>query len=201
MDLECGHAGERPGGGPDLGREVRQGGQVVAHDRGGVGETAAGELHSVARVAREANHHAFAFFDRYAPFDASHFFVIIPDAIGHGKSSKPSDALKTSFPHYGYADMVDLQHKLLVETLGVTPLHAVVGMSMGCMNAWQWAEAYPGAVEGIMPVVSLPIPVSGRNLLWRRMVIDSIRSDPGLPRMPFQESSTALRPISTGHPG
>jgi homoserine O-acetyltransferase len=113
-----------------------------------------------------------------APFDANRFYVIVPDDIGHGKSSKPSDGLRASFPHYGYGDMVDLQHKLVVETLGIQHLHAVVGMSMGCMNAWQWAEAYPDAMDGIMPIACFPAPISGRNLLWRRLLIDNIKSDP-----------------------
>jgi homoserine O-acetyltransferase len=87
-----------------------------------------------------------ALFAPGAPFDITRYFVIIPDDIGHGQSSKPSDGLKTSFPQYGYDDMVDLQHKLVTETLGISHLHAVVGMSMGCMNAWQWAEEYPDAL-------------------------------------------------------
>jgi homoserine O-acetyltransferase len=112
------------------------------------------------------------------PLDASRYYLIFPDNVGHGLSSKPSDGLKAKFPNYGYNDMVDLQHKLVTETLGIKHLHAILGMSMGGMNAWQWAEAYPDAMDGIMPVVALPIKVSGRNLLWRRIVIDGIRSDP-----------------------
>jgi homoserine O-acetyltransferase len=112
------------------------------------------------------------------PLDAARYFLIFPDNVGHGKSSKPSDGLKTRFPAYGYRDMVDLQHRLVTETLGIEHLHAILGMSMGGMNAWQWAEAYPDAMDGIMPVVSMPIPISGRNMLWRRIVIDAIRSDP-----------------------
>jgi homoserine O-acetyltransferase len=98
--------------------------------------------------------------------------------VGHGQSSQPSDGLKAKFPNYDYGDIVDLQHRLVTETLGIKHLHAILGMSMGGMNAWQWAEAYPDLMDGVMPVVSLPIKVSGRNLLWRRMVIDAIRSDP-----------------------
>jgi homoserine O-acetyltransferase len=112
------------------------------------------------------------------PLDASRYYLILPDSVGHGQSSKPSDGLRTRFPKYGYNDIVDLQHKLVTETLGIDHLHAILGMSMGGMNAWQWAEAYPDAVDGIMPVVSLPIRVSGRNLLWRRIVIGAIRNDP-----------------------
>jgi homoserine O-acetyltransferase/O-succinyltransferase len=119
-----------------------------------------------------------ALFDVGRPLDARRYYLIFPDNVGHGQSSKPSDGLKVKFPNYGYRDIVDLQHKLVTETLGINHLHAVLGMSMGGMNAWQWAEAYPDATDGVMPVVSLPIKVSGRNMLWRRMVINDIRSDP-----------------------
>jgi homoserine O-acetyltransferase len=119
-----------------------------------------------------------ALFAPGAPFDASRYFVILPDAIGHGRSSKPSDGLKAAFPRYGYGDMVHLQHMLVTETLGITHLRAIVGMSMGCMNAWQWAETYPDAMDGILPVACFPSSISGRNLVWRRMVVDGIRSDP-----------------------
>lgn len=119
-----------------------------------------------------------ALFDPGRPLDARRYYLIFPDNVGHGQSSKPSDGLKAKFPNYGYGDMVDLQHRLITETLGIRHLHAILGMSMGGMNAWQWAEAYPDMMDGVMPVVSLPIKVSGRNLLWRRMVIDAIRNDP-----------------------
>jgi homoserine O-acetyltransferase/O-succinyltransferase len=119
-----------------------------------------------------------ALFEPGQPLDARRYYLIVPDNVGHGRSSKPSDGLKANFPRYGYRDMVDLQHRLVTETLGINHLRAILGMSMGGMNAWQWAEAYPDSMDGIMPVVSLPMPVSGRNLLWRRMVIDDIRSAP-----------------------
>ena len=119
-----------------------------------------------------------ALFDPGRPLDARRYYLIFPDSVGHGQSSKPSDGLKTEFPNYDYSDIVDLQHRLVAETLGIKHLHAILGMSMGGMNAWQWAEAYPDMMDGVMPVVSLPISVSGRNLLWRRMVIDAIRTDP-----------------------
>lgn len=119
-----------------------------------------------------------ALFDPGRPLDASRYYLILPDSVGHGQSSRPSDGLKAKFPNYDYGDIVDFQHKLVTETLGIKHLHAILGMSMGGMNAWQWAEAYPDMMDGVMPVVSLPIPVSGRNLLWRRMVIDTIRCDP-----------------------
>jgi homoserine O-acetyltransferase/O-succinyltransferase len=112
------------------------------------------------------------------PLDARRYFLIFPDNVGHGRSSKPSDGLRAAFPNYGYNDIVDLQHKLVTETLGITHLHAIVGVSMGGMNAWQWAEAYPDAMDGIMPVVSFPSKISGRNLVWRRMVVKAIQLDP-----------------------
>lgn len=103
------------------------------------------------------------------PLDAKRYFLVFPDNVGHGQSSKPSDGLKTGFPAYGYQDMVEV-----TETLGIKRLHAIVGVSMGGMNAWQWAEAYPESVEGIIPVVALPTRISGRNLLWRRMIVSAI---------------------------
>ena len=119
-----------------------------------------------------------ALFDRGQPLDAHSYYLIFPDSVGHGQSSRPSDGLRAGFPNYGYGDIVDLQHKLVTETLRIKHLHAILGLSMGGMNAWQWAEAYPDAMDGVMPVVSLPIKVSGRNMLWRRMVINDIRADP-----------------------
>jgi len=119
-----------------------------------------------------------ALFAPGAPFDATRYFVILPDAIGHGRSSKPSDGLRAAFPRYGYGDMVDLQHRLVTEVLGIARLRAIVGISMGCMNAWQWAQAYPDAMDGIMPVACFPSAITGRNLLWRKMVVNAIRSDP-----------------------
>ena len=119
-----------------------------------------------------------ALFDPGRPLDAHRYYLIFPDNVGHGQSSKPSDGLRAKFPNYDYGDIVDIQHKLVTETLGVKHLRAILGMSMGGMNAWQWAEAYPDLMDGVMPVVSLPIAVSGRNLFWRRTVIEAIRSDP-----------------------
>ena len=119
-----------------------------------------------------------ALFDPGRPLNAARYYLIFPDSVGHGQSSKPSDGLRAKFPNYDYEDIVDLQHKVVTETLGINHLHAILGMSMGGMNAWQWAERYPHMMDGVMPVVSLPIAVSGRNLLWRRLVVDSIRNDP-----------------------
>jgi homoserine O-acetyltransferase/O-succinyltransferase len=131
------------------------------------------------------------------PLDAHRYYLIFPDNVGHGQSSKPSNGMRAKFPNYGYNDMVDLQHKLITETLGIKHLHAILGMSMGGMNAWQWAEAYPDAMDGIMPVVALPTKVSGRNLLWRRIVIDAIRSDPEWKNGDYDHP---IAGVATGYP-
>ncbi len=117
-------------------------------------------------------------YDPGKPLDASRYYLVFVDNVGHGRSSKPSDGLHARFPRYGYRDMIDLQHRVVTETLGITHLRAVIGTSMGGMHAWLWAEAYPEEVDGIMPVASLPTRIAGRNLLWRRIVARSIRTDP-----------------------
>ena len=112
------------------------------------------------------------------PLDASRYFIILPDAIGTGKSSKPSDGLRTKFPRYNYDDMVDGQYRLLTEHLGVRHLRLVIGNSMGGMQTWIWAQKYPDFMEIAVPMASLPTQMSGRNWLMRRLIIDSIRNDP-----------------------
>ena len=112
------------------------------------------------------------------PLDVSRYYVVFIDAIGHGRSSKPSDGARARFPSYGYEDMVTLQHRVVTETLGLDHLHAIVGLSMGGMNAWQWAERYPDFMDAIVPIVALPAKISGRNLVWRRFVTHQIRGDP-----------------------
>ena len=112
------------------------------------------------------------------PLDTARYFVILPDAIGHGGSSKPSDGLRSRFPEYTYGDIVAAQHRLVTEYLGVRTLRLVAGTSMGGMQTWMWAEHYPDAMRALMPMASLPQPVKGRNLLWRRILVDTIRKDP-----------------------
>jgi homoserine O-acetyltransferase/O-succinyltransferase len=112
------------------------------------------------------------------PLDPAKYYLVFIDNVGHGRSSKPSDGLHARFPKYGYRDMVDLQHRVVTEALGIAHLHAIVGMSMGGMHAWLWAENYPDEVDGILPVVSLPTRIAGRNLVWRRIVARAIRTDP-----------------------
>jgi homoserine O-acetyltransferase/O-succinyltransferase len=110
--------------------------------------------------------------------DASKYFIILPDSIGHGKSSKPSDGLHAHFPHYDYDDMVAAQHEMLVKGLGVNHLRLVGGTSMGCMHSWVWAETYPDFIDAALPLACEPVQIAGRNRLWRKMVIDGIRTDP-----------------------
>ncbi len=110
--------------------------------------------------------------------DASKYFIILPDAIGHGKSSKPSDGLHAKFPHYDYDDMVAGQHLLLTQGLKVDHLRLIMGTSMGCMHSWVWLETYPGFADAAMPLACLPVQIAGRNRMMRKMAIDSIRNDP-----------------------
>jgi len=112
------------------------------------------------------------------PLDSAKYYLVIPDAIGHGGSSKPSDGLRARFPHYGYNDMVDAQKLLVTEGLGIDHLRLVLGLSMGGMHSWIWGEKYPDMMDALMPLVSLPGPIVGHNFLWRRVIIESIRNDP-----------------------
>jgi homoserine O-acetyltransferase len=113
------------------------------------------------------------------PLDASKYYIIIPDAIGHGKSSKPSDAMRTSFPHYDYNDMVDAQYRLVSEGLGVKHLRLVIGNSMGGMHTWIWGVRYPGMMDILVPMASQPTAMAARNWILRRMMLETIRNDPG----------------------
>src|SRR6185503_18541724 len=112
------------------------------------------------------------------PLDASRYFIILPDALGTGKSSKPSDGLRTAFPRYNYDDMVEAQYRLVSEHLGVRHLRLVLGHSMGGMQAWIWGQKHPDMMDSVVPMASLPTEMSGRNWMMRRLLIESIRSDP-----------------------
>ena len=110
--------------------------------------------------------------------DANRYYIILPDNVGHGKSSKPSDGMHARFPQYDYDDMVAAQHELLEKGLGVNHLRLLMGTSMGCMHSWVWAETYPDFMDAIMPLACLPVQIAGRNRIWRKMVLDGIRQDP-----------------------
>jgi homoserine O-acetyltransferase len=110
--------------------------------------------------------------------DATRYFIVLPDGIGHGKSSKPSDGLGDKFPHYDYDDMVAADYRLLTEGLKVKHLRLVMGTSMGGMQTWVWGEAYPDFMDALMPLASAPVEIAGRNRFLRRMMIDALKSDP-----------------------
>jgi len=112
------------------------------------------------------------------PLDASKYYIILPDSMGHGKTAKPSDGLRTKFPQFDYDDMVTAQYRLVTEGLGLRHVRLVLGFSMGGMNTWMWGEKYPEFMDALVPMASEPGAMSGRNWMMRRLVIDSIRNDP-----------------------
>lgn len=128
--------------------------------------------------------------------DANKYFIVLPDGIGHGKSSKPSDGLKAKFPKYGYNDMVDAQHRLLTEGLGVNHLRLVMGTSMGGMHSWVWGERHPDFMDALLPLASLPTQISGRNRVWRKTLIDAIRNDPAWNGGDYPRQPPSLRTAS-----
>ena len=117
-------------------------------------------------------------FGKGQPLDAEKYFIILPDNVGHGQSSKPSDGLRMKFPKYRYTDMVKLQYELVTKGLGLTNLKLVMGTSMGAMHAWNWGYMYPGFVAGLVPLASNPVEIGGRNRVWRKFLIDAIEKDP-----------------------
>ena len=127
------------------------------------------------------------------PLDADKYFIVLPDGIGHGKSSKPSDGLRAKFPHYGYADMVEANYRLLTEGLGVNHARLVMGTSMGGMHTWLWGEMHPVFMDALLPLASLPTQTSGRNRAWRRTIIDAIRHDPAWQAGDYKTQPPSLR--------
>src|SRR5246500_1282290 len=132
-------------------------------------------------------------FGKGQPLDATKFFIILPDGIGHGKSSKPSDGLHSKFPRYGYRDMVEAQYRLLTEGLGVNHARLVMGTSMGGMHTWLWGELHPEFMDALMPLASLPTQISGRNRAWRCIIIDAIRNDPAWKDGEYKTQPPSLR--------
>ena len=132
-------------------------------------------------------------FGKGQPLDATKFLIILPDGIGHGKSSKPSDGMHAKFPRYGYIDMVEAQYRLLSDGLGVNHARLVMGTSMGGMHTWLWGELHPDFMNALMPLASLPTEISGRNRGWRRMVIDAIRNDPAWNSGEYKTQPPSLR--------
>ena len=139
---------------------------LILHGTGGTGagflsQTFAGQLFGAGQI-----------------LDATRYFIVLPDGIGHGKSSKPSDGLHVRFPRYTYDDMVRAQHLLLTDGLNVNHLRLVLGTSMGAMHCWVWGEMYPDFADGLVPLASAPTQIAGRNRIMRKMIMDSIRGDP-----------------------
>jgi len=132
-------------------------------------------------------------FGKDQPLDTTKFFIVLPDGIGHGKSSKPSDGMHAKFPRYGYRDMIEAQYRLLTEGLGVNHTRLVMGTSMGGMHTWLWGELYPDFMDALMPLASLPTQISGRNRGWRRIVIDAIRNDPAWNGGEYKTQPPSLR--------
>lgn len=149
-------------------------------DAGGHVDNAVLILHGTGGTGRQFVQPQFAgvLFAPGGLLDPAKYFLIMPDGIGHGGSSKPSDGLRMHFPKYDYADMVAAQHELTSKGLGVEKLRLVMGTSMGCMHSFVWAEAYPDGAKAFMPLACLPIEIAGRNRLWRALSIDAIKADP-----------------------
>jgi homoserine O-acetyltransferase len=124
------------------------------------------------------------------PLDASEWFIIIPDSIGTGGSSKPSDGLKGKFPHYRYRDTVEAEHRIVTEALGIKHLRLVMGSSMGGMQTWMWGEMYPDLMDGLVPIASQPIGISGRNWINRRIRIEAIKHDPDYNNGMYEKNPT-----------
>jgi homoserine O-acetyltransferase/O-succinyltransferase len=139
---------------------------LILHGTGGSGRSLLNE------------HFAGVLFGKGQLLDSTRYFIILPDGIGHGKSSKPSDGLHAHFPQYTYADMVAAQHALVLQGLEVDHLRLVMGTSMGCMHTFMWGEAFPDFADALMPLACLPVQIAGRNRVWRDLVIQAIRTDP-----------------------
>ena len=137
-------------------------------------------LHGTGGSARQFFTDRFSgeLFGRGQPLDTARWYLILPDSIGHGRSSKPSDGLRMRFPRYGYADMVAAQHRLLTEALGVDRLELILGTSMGCMHAFVWGTSHPGFARRLAPFACNAVEIGGRNRLWRQMAITAIKADP-----------------------
>jgi homoserine O-acetyltransferase len=192
-------------GGPALGQPARRGADVVVRnfhfadgeslpelrihyialgtarrDAGGVVRNAVLVLHGTTGSGAGFLSRNFAgeLFGPGQLLDTARYYVVLPDGIGHGASSKPSDGMHAKFPRYTYDDMVDAQHRLLTEGLNVNHLRLVMGTSMGCMHAWVWGERHPDFVDGLVPLACAPTQIAGRNRMMRKMIIDAIRTDP-----------------------
>jgi len=137
-------------------------------------------LHGTGQTAQSLLTPNFAgeLFGEGQPLDAKKYYVILPDALGHGRSSKPSDGLKIKFPQYNYADMIDAQHRLLTEGLGLKHVRLIIGNSMGGMHVWLWGEKYPSYMDALVPMASQPTAMAARNYMLRKAMVETIKNDP-----------------------
>jgi homoserine O-acetyltransferase len=162
---------------------------LILHGTGGAGSQFVGSRRGDELFAGEL-------FGPGQPLDAQRYFVVIPDSIGHGGSSKPSDGLRAHFPRYGYHDAVEAQFRLLTQGLGVDHLRLIFGTSMGGMQTWLWGERHSEFSDALMPMACLPTQISGRNRMWRRLVIDAIRFDPAWDGGEYRQQPAGLRPAA-----
>ena len=160
---------------------VVRNGVLILHGTGGSGD---GFL---------SNSYGGLLFGEGQPLDAEKYFIILPDNVGHGKSSKPSDGLRMKFPKYRYTDMVKLQHELVTKGLGLTHLTLVMGTSMGAMHAWDWGYMYPTFASGLVPLASNPVEIAGRNRIWRKFLMDAIELDPSWNNGNYTEQPRGMR--------
>jgi homoserine O-acetyltransferase len=158
---------------------------------GGAIDNAVMVLHGTGGTGRQflAPQFAGLLFGPGQPLDIARYYVILPDGIGHGRSSKPSDGLRMRFPHYDYDDMVEAQ-RLMLASLGVTHLRLLMGTSMGCMHGFVWAETHPDFASAVMPLACLPVEIAGHNRMWRRAAVEGIRHDPA-----WQEGNYTSEPL------
>jgi len=166
-----------------------------ARDAGGIVRNAVMVLHGTTGSSRNFLRKDFAgeLFGKGQLLDVERYFIIIPDNLGHGQSTKPSDGLRARFPQYGYRDMIAAQRRMLTEGLDVTHLRLIIGTSMGGMHIWLWGQMHPDFMDALMPLASLPTQISGRNRVWRRVVIDSIRNSPDWKNGDYTEQPSGLR--------
>jgi homoserine O-acetyltransferase len=182
---------------PELRLHYRTYGQPVK-DAQGVVRNAVLIMHGTGGSGAQFVRESFAgeLFGPGQPLDATKYFIILPDDVGHGRSSKPSDGMRAKFPRYGYVDMVRAEHRLVTEGLGVNHLRLVMGTSMGGMHTWMWGSMYPGMMDALLPLASLPTEISGRNRAWRRVAIDAVRGDPEWKNGDYTAQPQSLRTVA-----
>ena len=156
-------------------------------------------LHGTAGSAASMLGATFAgeLFGKDQPLDAGKYYIILPDGLGHGKSSKPSDGLRTKFPKYNYDDMVDAQYRLIKEGLGIRHLRLVIGNSMGGMHTWLWGRKYPDTMDALVPMASQPSEMASRNWMLRRLMVDTIRTDPEYKNGDYTEQPHSVKMVNT----